>query len=362
MSPHAQNFPSDFPPDAQFALLPRPGNLQQAILLSLSYLDALGIAPTAYETWRCLPRTTASLGDVYRALQTDPLLKTLLHRDRGHVSLRDTDHIDERLVRGKVSEFKWRRARSTASWLTLVPFVTSVSVANTVAMNVARPTSDVDLLITVKPGRMWTARLLVTGVTFVLGRFRHRSRVADRMCLSFYLADNALDLHALALSGDDPYLAHWIASLGTLWGSVGESLMAANPWVSELMPNLSAQLPSDRRRVPALVDHVTRPVRAIVEKILSATRGDKLEARLRARQLKRMEKIAPSEIRTDTQHIVISDNVLKFHEQDRRAWFREKTITTYRRLLAGEMPDLSSEQPELSTAGLVIQPVGATVS
>ena len=74
---------------------PRPANLRESILLSLSYLDALGIAPTAYEVWCCLPRTQASLSEVYLALRNDPLLQSVTHRDRGHLSLRDTDHIDE---------------------------------------------------------------------------------------------------------------------------------------------------------------------------------------------------------------------------------------------------------------------------
>lgn len=346
--------------------LPAPANLRDAILLSLSYLDAVGVAPTAYEVWRCLPRYQASYGEVYRVLRSDPLLRTLLHRDRGHVSLQSDEHIDERLQRGKYSERKWRRARSTAAALSLVPFVTSVSVANTVATGTARAESDVDLLITVKPGRMWTARLLATGVAFAMGRFRHGQRVADRMCLSFYLADDALDLAPLALDGDDPYLAHWAGSLGTIWErrdatTLGERLFSANPWITQLMPNMAPQQPADRRRVPPLIDRLTRPLRSLTERLLSGTRGTKLEQRLRARQLRRMEKFAPSEIRTSTQHIVISDSVLKFHEQDRRTWFRERTLATYQRLAAGEMPDQSSEQPELSAAGLVVHPVGATV-
>ncbi|MFO0702298.1 MAG: hypothetical protein U0514_00220 [Candidatus Andersenbacteria bacterium] len=362
MNQDVQNFPSE----AELSLLPRPVCLQQAILLSLSYLDALGIAPTAYEVWRCLPKWQASYGEVYRLLQTDPLLKTVTHRDRGHLSLRNLEHIEQRIQRGKVSEFKWRRARSTAALLSLVPFVTSISVANTVSMGVAKPTSDVDLLITVQPGRMWTARMLVTGVVFGFGRFRRKSHVANRMCLSFYLADDALNLQPLALAGDDPYLAHWIASLGPVWErrgwSLGHALALANPWTQALMPNLAPQRPSDRRRVPAAVDSTTQPLRLLAEKILGGPRGDRLEVRLRTRQLHRMQKTAPTELRTPTQHIVISDSVLKFHEQDRRTWFRERTIATYRRLLAGELPQLSNEQPELSTAGLVIQPVGATVS
>jgi hypothetical protein len=245
-------------------------------------------------------------------------------------------------------------------------------VANTVATGTARQESDVDLLITVKPGRMWTARLLATGVAFAMGRFRHGQRVADRMCLSFYLADDALDLEPLALEGDDPYLAHWAGSLGTIWerrpergsgdaGLLGQRLFAANPWINQLMPNLAPQQPSDRRRVPPFIDRLTNPLRSLTERLLSGTRGTKLEQRLRARQLRRMGKFVPSEIRTATQHIVISDSILKFHEQDRRTWFRERTLSTYQRLSDGEMPYFSSEQPEVSVAGLVVQSVGATV-
>ena len=346
--------------------LPAPTNLREAILLSLAYLDAIGIAPTPYEVWRLLPRWTASIGEVYQALYNDPLLKSVTHHERGHLSLRSSEHIQERLERGKISEFKWRRARSTAAALTLIPFLTSVSVANTVATGTARHESDIDLFITVKPGRMWTTRLLTTAVVFLLGRFRRKQHVADRICLSFYVTDDALNFSQLALEGDDPYLAHWIASLGTMLDlqertPLGEKLFAANPWIRQLMPNLAPQTPSERRRVPTWAKKIARPVGAIGEWLLSQKMGDQLEQRLRSRQLRRMNKVAPTELKTPTQHIVISDKILKFHEQDRREWFKQRTIATFLRLQAGELPELSSEQPELSAAGLVMQPVGATV-
>jgi predicted nucleotidyltransferase len=340
--------------------------LTDAVLLTLSFFDALGMAVTAFEVWQQLIGHRATYREVNETLTSlaDPKGAALLTHERGFYSLRGAAQIETRFLRNKTSEMLWRRARSTARLLSWIPFVTSVSVVNSVSMNNANENSDIDLLITVKPGRMWTARMLVTGVVNALGWRRHGKKISRRICLSFYLAESALDLKKMALPEGDLYLAHWMFSIATVWQrgiDIQPQLLSQNPWAASIFPQQAVSPISARRRVEPSILLLTRPFQALAELTLKTKLGYRIEQKLRAWQLKLMQKSIPTEVRTRTSHILITDDVLKFHEQDRRVWFRERTLATFASLKAGKMLPAVTP-PRLSDAGFVVQTVGATAS
>jgi hypothetical protein len=351
--------------DSQPTLIPEPATLEDAVLLTLSYYDALGLPATAFEVWQNLIKFRASYLEVVRAMERLPL-KSLLTVDRGYYSLRDLDHIETRFTKQKVSEMRWRKARRTARWLAAVPFVTSVSVVNNVALNNANASSDIDLFITVKPGRLWTARLLVTALTNLLRRRRHARRIADRICLSFYVTDSAYNFEKLAVNGGDVYLAHWIFNLGTLWQRRGrqspqQELDRHNPWIHQIFTQREFSPVSPRRQVGRVWSWVVRLAQAPLELVLQTRLGNWVEAKVRAFQLGWMHKTVPTEIKTPTSHILITDDMLKFHEQDRRLWFRERMLASYKTLRLGHELVASLEIPSIH-AGLFVKPIGATIT
>jgi len=285
-------------------------------------------------------------------------------QERGFYSLRDNDHIESRFTRNKISEQKWRRAKRVASWLVLVPFVTSVSVVDSVALDKATAKSDIDFFITVQSGRLWLTRLLVTGLTQILRYRRHGSHVADRVCLSFYATNQALELAAIAIPQGDLYLADWIFALGNLWCMPGfdvqQALIKRNPWAATLFPQRRISKLAARRCVPARYARLARYWQRLLEKMLSARLGVYLEKKARRFQSSWMKKTIPTELKTPTAHILINDQMLKFHEQDRRLWLREKTLATFAALKAGRRQELNDDVPYKTPTGLTIQPVGAT--
>ncbi len=341
--------------------VPTPKTLEEAMVLTMSYFDALGMAMTTFEIWQNLIRYRASYFEVTQALSTGPLAK-ILTEDRGYYSLRrpetaedgagsihpGLEQIEQRFEKNKLSEFLWRRARNTARWLAMVPFVRSVSVANNVALDNAHPGSDIDLFITVQPGRLWTARFLVTAMTNLLGRRRYEEYVARRICLSFYCTDNVIDFEPLAISGGDLYLANWLLSLGTLWRHdadpreyttpIASRFLPHNPWVRELFPQREPSTLTRRRQVLGMTARGARLGQKMGELVLASKIGAALERRMRRKQLAHMGKQVPTEIKTRTTHILVTDDILKFHEQDRRTAFRERALATYNAVIGGEVP------------------------
>ncbi|MFH0831150.1 MAG: hypothetical protein V1895_03765 [Parcubacteria group bacterium] len=351
--------------------LPPVTSLRQAVLLTLAYFDAQGLAVSAFDVWFNLIGYRTNLHAVALELEQPAVRERLVEHD-GYYSLRSREQVELRQLKHKVSEFKWRRARWVASLLSLVPFIESVAVCDSVALNKARQESDIDFLIVARPGRMWTARLLATSLTHVLRLRRHGRAVRDRACLSFYVTSDNLSLEPLVIAGGDLYLAHWVYTATPLWEcprpdrlELTRRLRQANAWAAQFFPQLShgaGRTITERRLVKPWVARFSRVVQALAEVILRGKLGQHLELRLRRWQLRYMHKTAPFELKNRTCHIVINDRMLKFHEQDRRTWFRERTLTTYERL-TGEQDLLEQvEDMRFVPAGLVVQPVGATLS
>jgi hypothetical protein len=209
-----------------------------------------------------------------------------------------------------LAERKYRIARRAAAILGFVPGVRMVAVCNNFYY---REESDIDLFIVAEKGMVWTVRFLAT---VLLDLFRLRARgdkTSDRVCLSFYTTTEAMNLEGIALSGGDPYLYHWLAFLEPIFDDgIGESFWSENFWIKKHMPNFWPTKTSAEKMVGD--GRFTKSVRALGSVVFGAW----FEALAKKIQFKKVSK------RFSGSGVVINDTMLKFHENDRRAEFREK--------------------------------------
>ena len=110
-------------------------------------------------------------------------------------------------------EKKLAIARKAAPILGAVPGVQAIFVCNTVAAGWPSVQSDIDLLVVVKPGRLWLTRFLFTITTVLLTKRRHDHQVADHLCLSFYITRDQLNVSAVRGPLPDIYLIYWLQQL-----------------------------------------------------------------------------------------------------------------------------------------------------
>lgn len=102
---------------------------------------------------------------------------------------------------------------------------------------------------------------------------------------------------------------HWIASLTPLYDPDGliEAVWDENGWVREALPNVWPAVPVARRRVGGKVGRFT----------MRDARSGLFESFARGMQLLRLPPKLAGIMNLDTR-VVVTDNVLKFHENDRR--------------------------------------------
>ncbi len=302
--------------------------IQTAILRTLAYYDTFDYPLTIAEVWRWLyPAPGTSLGAVTVeevGRRIDELVTVGKVERRGvYVALRGRGKIvDVRTERMERGLKLWRRAAGTARYLELVPFVKMIAVVNTLAIDNVRPESDIDFLIVVAPQHIWISRMIVTGIVTLLGYRRHGTKIAGRICLSFYVTTEAMDFSKLKGQEDDTHFAFWTSqAVPLLDDGTYEKFKAANGWVTALLPNSWSWAWRTKLLVP---NSGLGSIKKFYEIFFSTPVGHWFEAWARSYQVKRMEKNITSKAKLGTTEVIISEEVLKFHELDRRQEYNQQ--------------------------------------
>lgn len=209
---------------------------------------------------------------------------------------------------------KWRRALWVARVLRVFPWVQGVGVVNSLGFVTVHEESDIDLLVLCQTGRVWTSRLFVVALLRLL-RLRPGEAGKDPVCPSFFVAPDAYDLQAVAIE-DDIYLRFWLATLVPVWGeeAFGE-LFAANQWA--VRRSIAPQYVSPGKVVRLCRWLISAFSFGFVERVARAVQLRLLPARIQA-------KAAQSD-----HGVVLTDTMLKFHEEDGRAMYRDRWKAAY---------------------------------
>lgn len=303
--------------------------IERSVLACLAYFDVFDYPVTVAELWRWM---YAEPADVDRVRATSPREVELTVRklERGGQLERTGEFVSlparswtvaTRMSRKVASRRKWNRATLVARCLRFVPFVRFVGVVNTLALDNARPESDIDFFIVMRHGRLWLGRLLVTSLVHLLGIRRHGRKVANRICLSYYVSDRALSLASTRLGDGDPHLAYWVTQFVPLFdrGRTFERFRLANGWAAETLPHGFSVVPA-----PFLGDaFVPALLRSISEVLLGSLLGEPVEALARLVQKAKMQRrTIPAEFQGESS-VIVTNDMLKFHERDRRRQYRE---------------------------------------
>ena len=294
-------------------------DLRQQCLAALCYFDLFSYPLTTEEVrrfrycqhgggWRSGDGSRVAARPVGAQEVRDALKRLPVSESRGFWFLSGRPApVAERERRYRLAEPKFRRARRVAFLLGLLPSVRLAAVCNSLAWTHAHEDSDIDLFVVVRPGTIWVTRFLVAATLQLLGLRPDGRTQADRICLSFLVTEDYLDLARLALEPDDPYLRYWISSLVPLYdaGGVFEAFLAANRWVVDRLPGFAAPQAGHRRRVRSWpFVPLMPPMR-------------RLEGLARRWQLRHF----PDSIRRTanlSSDVVVSDDILKFHVRDER--------------------------------------------
>lgn len=218
---------------------------------------------------------------------------------------------------------KYRKARHWARALRCAPGVRMIAVGNALGYGNGRDEGDIDLVIVTAPGRLWTARLVVVAL-LKLFRQRPGEHGRDALCPSFFLTTEALNLEPLQLPRQssselppDPYLLFWPTQLTVFYdvGGTYDAFWGANrAWV--------------QRWLPGAVPRAVHPRLCVARCAVRMGGGRWIERLAKRVQEPRLRRAFPR-ANSDTK-VIIRDDMLKLHADDRRAEFREQWSASLR--------------------------------
>ncbi len=226
--------------------------------------------------------------------------------------------IETRKTRKFIAEKFWNRTKLYGTYMRSVPFTRMIAVCNNLAYNNPSEQSDIDLFIVVKPGRMWLARLLITAILHFYGVRRYGNKVAGRFCLSFFVTSENVSMNDFQLGEEDPYLAYWTKNLRPIFGhqTYHDFREENQEWLK------GYGLRFDDTYKKHMYHYEDGRLKKLSEWLLGGFMGDQFEkllkATLKKKTLKSMKGLGPDA------NVIVTDEVLKFHNHDRRQEFLDR--------------------------------------
>ena len=296
-------------------------SLDKSILSTIVYYDVLGLPLTSLEVYKYLvdvrsPTSHISFSDISDALESNDFLKKYLDHKNGFYFLKCRNDIVEQRIRGeKAIQEKWKKCKWAIKLLGGVPFVRMAALSGSVAVGNASEVSDIDLLVVVKKGRIWTTRLLVTILLSILGKRRYGRFIKDRICLNHYITDKSLKINFPSLYNAQTYV-HLIPVLGDT--DLFVRFQKENSWIKGWVS------PGDNREKNLKYLKPSLLLKVIVgpgELVLSGRWGDFVEKILARWQKKIINRGTDASGRG---RITIDDTQLEFHPDSPEAWIVDK--------------------------------------
>jgi hypothetical protein len=309
--------------------------VEKQLLSAICYFDVFDYPLTLLEIWQWIfdvngQAQKVDLLEIKNALKN---LTTIIDNKRGFYFLRGRESIIlKRLKRYAIAGDKNSIAKKGIRVLRFLPFIKLIGVCNNSGNNNTRRDSDIDLFIVTASGRLYVVRFFVTTVLTLMRLRRHGKKVTDRLCLSFYSSEDDLNFEKLKIAEKDPYLIYWIANLFPLYDCGGyEEFISQNNWIRKYLPNYNPKSGSYMRRVDD--SKLSVFLKKFMEKILDGFLGNWLEIILKKIQLFKMSQNEKSLARENDTRVIISDTMLKFHENDRRLIYKKEFENRLKNLL-----------------------------
>ncbi len=292
----------------------------QSILKTLAYFDLFEYPLTTFEVWQWfwspidsfheLGGEPPSLADIDTALN-DLLRSGRLEMKEGFWFLSGkAAHVETRRARHRLSIMKLARAKRLIRLFSWLPSIEGVAICNSLGIHNATAKSDIDVFVITSRGAIWSTRLFAAGIMALLGQRPTATHTADTICLSFFVSTEAMNLEGLKKMNGDPYFTFWLTQLLPIVGrkKIWQEFWEANRWVQKTLPNA---LPYQTQS-PNFYKEKSRSRAQLLRRV---------EPLAKFFQRRRMPKLVRDHI-GEGGDVVLSDQILKFHTNDRREEYR----------------------------------------
>jgi len=324
---------------------------------TVAFFDLFDYPLTSWEVWILGYWDTGILNTRYwniGNLLDSGGLDSIIESKNGFYYLQGREGIIKtRMARYNYTDRKFKRAMRVAKLFKFIPWIKMIAVGNIIGAHNLKDRSDIDFFIITENKRIWITRFFCAGLMKLLGMRPKEGNEQDKICLSFFVSESAMDLQKLMLgsrssesfspvlreglgSGDsdeakknptsdirhptsdnDIYFIYWLAGLALIYdtGGVYEKFIQTNNWIKECLPNWQPMQAAGRRDSGKGFSNFYYDLADLL--------FGGLEKNVKKLQLKKLPCDLKNLMNKDTR-VVINDQVLKLHVKDRREEYRRR--------------------------------------
>ncbi len=285
-------------------------NLKQEIIKTITWFDTFSYPLTAFEIYKYLNYKTSYL-EVVLALKE--LSDKIVLSDGFFFLCGREILINERFKKFNYLKRKNKKAKAFVKLISFWPSVLGVAVSNIIGDHNLRDSGDIDLFIISAPGKIWSCRFICTFMAKILGLRPNSKTKQDKICLSFYISSDNLNLESYLYNDRDLYFVYCLNDLSIVYNykNIWEKFYQANTFLFKYLPNrLDLSIVCNQQLIKTKFK-----LFSINKKI-----GNRLEKFLKRFQLKIMP-IALKKQAGQSTGVILEDNIIKLFLEDKRLDF-----------------------------------------
>lgn len=209
-----------------------------AIIRTITYSDIFDYPLTFREVLKFLISDTKVAVEVVRGNLEILADNGRIYTDGEFYFLKGRQNIVEiRKKRREWSKKKLMIARKAADKLQRLPWVKTITITGSLAMENCDNDDDIDLMVITAANRLWLTRLILYTMAPILRIKRRRPKekeIKDKICFNLFLEENSLQIQPEIL-----FFAHEICQAIPIFDrdNVYKRFLWENRWVTKFMPN-----------------------------------------------------------------------------------------------------------------------------
>lgn len=302
--------------------------LRKSILSVLAFYDMFSYPLTAGEILNLLELDTSYLGrpgieDIMYALENDEVLKRICIKEGGYYCFCEKrENVQIRHERYIIADQKFKKVQWFIYLLSLVPYIRLICVCNSLSYENTHKDSDIDLFIVTEREKVHLSRMIAVALAALFGLRPKEESHADKICLSFFVDKENMDIANLRFGDDDVYFRYWFLELSPIYdaGGVFDEFLEKNKWICR---KYCFHQPKKMYERAIFHGKKIKVCKKILEWIASAVLRSKIEQFLLAQEEKHFPNLIQQMRNKDTR-VVINKGVLKFHPNDRRQEYAQR--------------------------------------
>ncbi len=291
--------------------------LERAIVETIVFFDLFNYPLTGYEIYKYLKNKKFSLGQITQFLFNKKPER--IQEKNGFYFLSGRESIiNTRMKRYNYTNLKLKRALRVSRIFAFLPGIKMIALSNIIGSHNIREEGDIDLFIITGKNRIWISRLWCVFVAIILGLRPKPGKEKDKICLSFFISEDRMDLQDLK-DKNDIYFYFWLTGLFPVYDFdyTYQKFIRCNNWLKKKLPNWQEAKINNQ-------NNLKKNKLNSKDKILNLFLN-KLENSAKKIQYKMMSEDLKAKMNQNSS-VVVNNQVLKLHSLDRREEVRNNYL------------------------------------